>query len=139
MNEHSTSAARESARDPGRDVLRCVYALVFVLLSGALAMYATRSPLPRAAGGQVAGPAVRGVRIDPNVAEWAELAALPGLGEVIAKRIVSYRESQPRGTPVFRCSEDLMAVKGIGLKKSTQLAPFLRFARADADASPSRP
>jgi len=74
-------------------------------------------------------------QIDPNVADWAELAQLPGLGETKAKRIVAYRQEQAalrnggRDTPVvvFRGLEDLDAVRGIGPKTLVRLADFLRF------------
>ena len=68
-------------------------------------------------------------KVDPNAANWAELASLPGLGEVLAKRIVEYRQSQT-GEPnkaVFRRPEDLEAVRGIGPKTVAKLAKHLKF------------
>jgi DNA uptake protein ComE-like DNA-binding protein len=71
-------------------------------------------------------------KINPNVAPWPELAALPGIGPTLAKRIVAYRETQqpdnPKGaTRIFRFAEDLQAVKGIGPKRAAALADRLSF------------
>jgi competence protein ComEA len=54
-------------------------------------------------------------RIDPNSAEWYELAQLPGVGETIARRIVAERESRrAAGKPGFGSAGDLDCVPGIG-------------------------
>jgi DNA uptake protein ComE-like DNA-binding protein len=70
-------------------------------------------------------------KVDPNTAGWAELAGLPGIGEVLAKRIVEYRQGQVTAnggrTVVFRRPEDLDAVRGIGPKTVEKLAKHLRF------------
>jgi len=75
-------------------------------------------------------------RIDPNTAPWAELARLPGIGEVLAKRIVGYREahrarlgSGPEPPAVFLSLEDLRPIPGIGEKKLKGLADRLRLPR----------
>jgi competence protein ComEA len=49
------------------------------------------------------------VRININTATAEELEALPGVGEVIAKRIVAYREQNGP----FRSVDDLIHVEGI--------------------------
>ncbi|MCK6484714.1 MAG: helix-hairpin-helix domain-containing protein [Phycisphaerae bacterium] len=74
--------------------------------------------------------------VDPETAPWWELAALPRLGESIARRIVEFRESR-RGLPgpnggretgrVFGRAEDLLQVPGIGRATLRQMRPFLRF------------
>ncbi len=56
-------------------------------------------------------------RININTAGEKELKALPGIGSVIAKRIIEYREAK-KG---FKTIEELMNVKGIGKKKFEQL------------------
>ena len=70
-------------------------------------------------------------KVDPNSAGWAELAGLPGIGEVLAKRIVEYRQEQAKAsggrTVVFRRPEDLDAVRGIGPKTVEKLTKHLRF------------
>ena len=60
-------------------------------------------------------------RIDLNRATAADFDQLPGVGPVLAKRMVDYRKSVGR----FHTVEDLRAVKGIGKKKLDQLKPFI--------------
>jgi len=73
------------------------------------------------------GAAVAG--IDPNIANWAELALLPGLGESAARRIIEFREERKSHNvwPAFRRPEDLTIVKGIGAKTLQRIRPMLRF------------
>lgn len=69
-------------------------------------------------------------RIDPNKADWPALAALPVLGEKMAKAIVTYREAheaQATGQPAFAEINDLMNVKGIGKATTRALEPLLVF------------
>ncbi len=61
------------------------------------------------------------VRVDLNRASAQELEALPGIGPVLAARIVSQRE---RHGP-FRSSEELLAVRGIGPRLFARLRPHL--------------
>jgi len=61
------------------------------------------------------------VRIDPNVASEAELATLPGIGPVLAGRIVAYRAHHP----LFRRAADLARVNGISAEMAAKLAPHL--------------
>jgi competence protein ComEA len=51
----------------------------------------------------------RGARININTATADELEALPGIGEVIARRIIAYREQNGP----FRSVDDLIHVQGI--------------------------
>ncbi len=64
-----------------------------------------------------AGPMVP---IDVNSAGERELMALPGIGEVIAGRIVRYRAEHG----AYRELRDLLKVKGIGKKKLEHIAPY---------------
>ena len=58
--------------------------------------------------------------VDVNQAEWPELAALPRIGETLAKRIVaSRRESGP-----FRSLDQLDRVRGIGPKTINLIRPY---------------
>ena len=57
-----------------------------------------------------AGATQHGQRIDINLAEPWLLEALPGIGEVLSKRIVDFR--QQNGS--FRTTSDLKKVAGIG-------------------------
>ncbi len=70
----------------------------------------------RPAGGEGA-PAV-----NVNTATAADLERLPGVGPVLARRIVEHREA--RG--LFRRLDDLLEVQGIGPKLFRRLEPLLR-------------
>ena len=60
-------------------------------------------------------------KIDTNRAESWLLEALPGIGEVLAQRIVDYRsENGP-----FRTVEDLLKVSGIGSATLEQIRDFI--------------
>jgi competence protein ComEA len=66
--------------------------------------------VPAAAGASSGAPAAPGGRVDLNSATVADLDALPGIGPVLAQRIVSWREQQGR----FASVEQLDDVPGIG-------------------------
>jgi comEA protein len=55
--------------------------------------------------------------VNINTATKKELMKLPGIGEVIAERIVLYREDEGP----FKTAEDLQKVKGISSRKFQQL------------------
>lgn len=57
-----------------------------------------------------ASPNVPTEKVNLNTASAAELTALPGIGEVLAGRIVDYREAHG----AFSSLEELDGVKGIG-------------------------
>ena len=81
-------------------------------------------------GSVSAAPALpnRPQRVDLNRATTADLDQLPGVGPVLAKRMVDYRKSIGR----FRAVEDLRAVKGIGKKTFERLKPFVTVAASAA-------
>lgn len=60
-------------------------------------------------------------KININTASEKELTALPGIGEVIAKRIVEYRTN----TKSFASIDELMNVSGIGEKKFAALRDYV--------------
>lgn len=60
-------------------------------------------------------------RVDLNRASAAELDALPGIGPVLASRIVAYREANGG----FRSVRDLRRVQGIGEKLYRSLAELV--------------
>lgn len=59
--------------------------------------------------------------VDVNRADWSELAQLPGIGEVLAKRIVESRAAQGP----FLDHSDLQRVRGIGPRTVENLRPYL--------------
>lgn len=61
--------------------------------------------------------------ININTASSAELQAIPGIGPVLAERIVTHRGRGP-----FRRPEDLMAVRGIGPKTYQKMKPYIAVA-----------
>ena len=56
-----------------------------------------------------------------NEAEWTEWAVLPGLGEMLSKRIVESR----RINGPFRSHDDLRRVSGIGPRTLNRIRPYL--------------
>jgi competence protein ComEA len=65
--------------------------------------------------------------VDLNEGTSAELEHLPGIGAILAERIVSHRASQG----AFRRVEDLVLVPGIGDKRFQQLRPFVEIREPD--------
>jgi competence protein ComEA len=59
--------------------------------------------------------------VDINAAEWPELAELPEIGEMLARRIV---ESRSAAGP-FGDHDDLLRVNGIGPRTLDKLRPYL--------------
>jgi len=69
-------------------------------------------------------------RVDPNTAEWHDLAALPQIGPAVARRIVEEREAFAAANPgvlPYRTLEDLSRVKGVGPATLEALEPYLTF------------
>ncbi|HEX6727767.1 MAG TPA: helix-hairpin-helix domain-containing protein [Nitrospira sp.] len=67
-------------------------------------------------------------RLDLNRASAGELESLPGIGAVLAQRVIAFRESVGR----FQKIEDLREVKGIGAKKFDRLKSFVMVSAADS-------
>src|SRR5205814_4294742 len=63
-----------------------------------------------------------GTRLDLTHANAAQLDAHPGIGPVLAARIVAHRAAHG----AFRSPDDLMAVPGIGPALFARLAPRVR-------------
>ena len=61
-------------------------------------------------------------RIDLNTATAAELETLPGVGPVVAARIIAYRDSVGR----FPNTDALLAVKGVGPAMLKRVQPLVR-------------
>ncbi|HHW11823.1 MAG TPA: helix-hairpin-helix domain-containing protein [Firmicutes bacterium] len=76
---------------------------------------------PPAPGDQAVEEEAASFRLDPNTASYEELQTLPGIGPVLAARIIEYRETMGK----FRTIDDLLAVKGIGEKTLAKIRPYL--------------
>lgn len=59
--------------------------------------------------------------VNINTASEKELKNLPRIGDVVAKRIVEFREKNGK----FQRIEDIMLVKGIGKKLFETLKPYI--------------
>jgi competence protein ComEA len=70
------------------------------------------------------GPKTPGRVIDPNLASKADLETLPGIGPVLAQRIIDYR----RAHGPYKKIADLRKVSGIGRKKLEKMKPYLTIA-----------
>lgn len=77
-------------------------------------------PPARSTEGRTGGTTAAQRRVDLNRATKSELMSLPGVGDVIAERILLYREEHGAFTGV----NDLLKVKGIGRKKLEHISPF---------------
>ena len=76
------------------------------------------APAPAAAGpGSAAAGGGSGGPVDLNTADAAALDALPGVGPVLAQRIVDWRTEHGR----FRTVDDLQQVSGIGPSRFADL------------------
>jgi competence protein ComEA len=64
---------------------------------------------------------ILGLALDPNLATAGDLEALPGIGPVLARRIVEFREEQGP----FKDIEELQKVKGLGPKLLDKIRPYL--------------
>jgi len=60
--------------------------------------------------------------VNLNASSRKELESLPGIGKVLAGRIVTYRSTYG----VFQRVNDLVKVSGIGKKRLKRLAPFVK-------------
>jgi DNA uptake protein ComE-like DNA-binding protein len=98
---------------PPLDDARLACALAATLLLGATAAHAVRV--------DVATPALERHLVNVNAAPPGEIEALPGVGRVLAERIVAER----RGAP-FVDADDLGRVPGIGATTVSRVRPFVR-------------
>jgi competence ComEA-like helix-hairpin-helix protein len=62
-------------------------------------------------------------KININSADIEDIVRLPGIGPVLAGRIIAYRDS----AGPFIEADDLLNVKGIGEKKLVKIEPHLEF------------
>ncbi len=76
-----------------------------------------------------------GLTLDLNQAQAADLEAIPGLGPVLARRIIAFRESQGP----FRDRTDLLQVPGIGPKLLEKISPYVVIIGLADPGGPERP
>ena len=60
--------------------------------------------------------------VDINRGSVEELRRLPGIGPVLAERVIQYRREHGK----FASIRDIQNVKGIGVKRFAQLEPYIR-------------
>lgn len=72
--------------------------------------------------------------LDLNRATAEELEALPGIGAVLAQRVIAFRESAGR----FQTIEDLRGVKGIGAKKFDRLKLLVKVSTRETQRETER-
>jgi len=70
---------------------------------------------------QTPGAVTSTTRVDLNTATYNDLVKLPGIGPVMAKRLLEFRATNGG----FKRLQDLRQVKGIGVKTYEKLAPLL--------------
>jgi len=78
---------------------------------------------PTASGttGTTGSTGTTGTQVNINLASTSELETLPGIGPVIAQRIIEYREQHGP----FRTTADLQKVSGIGPKTFESIEPYV--------------
>jgi competence protein ComEA len=102
--------------DPPRaDDARLAFAVAAALLAAALG-----ARLAAAQAGAADGRFDRW-RVDVNAAPAGEVEALPGVGPVLAARIVA-----ERARAAFESADDLLRVPGVGPTTLERLRPFVR-------------
>ncbi len=96
--------------------LGLAFAIAFLASSGVA--LAASAPAPAA-------------KVNINTATAEQLAALPGIGEALAARIVEQRQK----SGAFKSVQELMTVKGIGEKNLAKLEPQLTVGEAPKGAA----
>ena len=71
-------------------------------------------------------PALAVEKVDINSATVAQLIEVNGIGEVLAQRIIEYRQAHEG----FKSLDELNSVKGLGEKKLEKLLPFLTLTKS---------
>jgi competence ComEA-like helix-hairpin-helix protein len=103
---------------PHLDDVRLATAIAAALLVGAVVRHASRPDV------DAAPSALARHVVDVNAAPAGEIEALPGVGRVLADRIVAERASGP-----FADVDDLRRVPGVGRTTLARLRGFVRCGR----------
>jgi comEA protein len=101
-----------------------------VLPNAAASRFAGKSEGPAAPPATLSSDVSPAFPLNLNSASAAELTALPGIGEVLAQRIVDYR----RQHGAFKSVEELDNVKGIGPAKLAALRELVTITSAGSGA-----
>lgn len=91
-----------------------VMLVLFCLTVAAPAIEATAAEPTRVAAAEVA-------KVNINAATAKELQGLPGIGQVMAERIVAYRAEKGK----FKSTDDLLKVKGVGKKSLEKIRELI--------------
>jgi competence protein ComEA len=92
------------------------------LVDGEQLLVGLPQPAPAAPGPSASGAATTTGPVDLNTATASELDALPGIGPVLAQRVIDWRTEHGGFTSV----DQLREVSGLGGKKFDTLAPLVR-------------
>ena len=115
---------------PRRRQMVLVGTLIVVAAIGAVQFWSSRAYAPANSREADCGPDLAD-KINPNYANWASLARLPGIGPKRARTIIAWREQHrlqnKNDGAVFLRAEDLAQVKGIGLATVQKISPYLIF------------
>ena len=98
--------------------------LLFIMLAGTIiaAIRSVPQPSPvEVVQARYSTTATEPLMVNINTADKEDLIRLPGIGEVIAERIIAYRNEYGE----FKALDDLLSVKGIGEKTLEGLKPYI--------------
>lgn len=117
-------ARQEGAQPTPGKILRfaCCCFSVFLLSSCAKLPYESHHALPPPNTIVSSSMSASDDRININTATKPELETLPGIGGVLAERIIAHREQ----FGLFRRPEHLIIVRGISERRFRQIYPFIR-------------
>ncbi len=113
------------------------FVVKLVLLGGVVGFLFIVNPLPSSIqtthNPRPAKPLVQithHVRVDINHGSPEALQTLPGIGAVLAERIVEYRREHGN----FLSATDIQNIKGIGVKRLEQIRPYIRVAQPEGSS-----
>ena len=105
--------------------------VVGLLLASLAGMLIAESSIPIWPSGPAAvTPESAGWQIDINQADWPEIAALPMIGEGLAREIVRWRQTHGP----FSSTDQLAMIDGIGQTTVERIAPFVALPRRAGEA-----